>query len=128
MEQKAVIQYACDGNQFVVSVRDSFGALKKDIVLKYIDKCLHAGAQAQIDRKVGGAGLGLYIIANSTSQFVINLYPGVATECVCTFMLDAPKVQLRNLGIFQERIDASGRLSGTGALGLVSGGPGGGAG
>jgi hypothetical protein len=121
MEQKAVIQYACDGNQFAVSVRDSFGALKKDIVVKYIDKCLHAGEQ-QIDRKAGGAGLGLYIIANSTSQFVVNLYPGVATECVCTFALDAPKVQLKNFGVFHERIDASGRLVTSGGSKLVQAG------
>ncbi len=122
MEQKAVIQYACDGNQFAVSVRDSFGALQKQTVVKYIDKCLHAGSDKQIDRKTGGAGLGLYIIANSTSQFIINLYPGVATECVCTFALDVPKVQLKNFGAFHERIDASGRLVSSGGARLV--GPG----
>src|SRR5262249_2153577 len=34
----------------------------------------------------------------------------VATECTCTFNLDAAKVQLKNFGVFQERIDSAGRL------------------
>ncbi len=109
MEQKAIVQYACDGNMFAMSVRDSFGALKGETVVKYLDKCLHAAQQ--IDRKAGGAGLGLYIISSSSTQFLVNLYPGVATEAICTFDLNAPKVQLKEFGIFSERIDAAGRLA-----------------
>ncbi len=108
MEQKAVVQYACEGDLFALSVRDSFGALKGDTIVKYLDKCLHA--EQQIDRKAGGAGLGLYIIANAATQFVVNIFPGVATEVMCTFDLTAPKVQCKHFGIFYERIDSSGRL------------------
>jgi hypothetical protein len=108
MEQKAVVQYACEGNMFALSVRDSFGALKGDTIVKYLDKCLHA--EQQIDRKAGGAGLGLYIISNAATQFVVNIFPGVATEVMCTFDLTAAKVQLKHFGIFYERIDSSGRL------------------
>ena len=39
----------------------------------------------QIDRKTYGAGLGLYLIANAATQFVLNVAPGMATEVVCTF-------------------------------------------
>lgn len=112
MEQKAVIQYACDGDRFSVSVRDSFGALTKDIVVKFIDKCLHSSEQ--IDRKVGGAGLGLYIIANSSSELHVNLYPGVATEVVTIFDLSVAKVQCRSIAFYWEKIDAVGRLANTG--------------
>lgn len=108
MEQKAVVQYACDGGKFTVSVRDGFGTLDRHTVLKYLHKCLHS--DQQIDRKTGGAGLGLYIIANATTVFMFNVLPGVATECLCTFDLKAPKVQLKRFGFFQEKIDASGRL------------------
>jgi hypothetical protein len=90
-------------------VRDSFGALKGDTIVKYLDKCLHA--DQQIDRKAGGAGLGLYIISNAATQFIVNIFPGVATEVLCTFDLTAAKVQLKHFGIFHERIDASGRLA-----------------
>ena len=112
MEQKAVIQYACDGDRFAVSVRDAFGALTKETVVKFIDKCLHSAEQ--IDRKVGGAGLGLYIIANASSEVHINLYPGVATEMVCIFDLSVAKVQCKTLAFYTEKIDAVGRLAGTG--------------
>lgn len=110
MEQKAVVQYSCDGSMFTLSVRDSFGTLNRDTVLKYLHKCLHS--EQQIDRKTGGAGLGLYIIANATTSFIFNVLPGVATEVVCTFDLHAPKVQLKNIGFFNEKIDPSGRLVG----------------
>jgi hypothetical protein len=109
MEQKVVVQYACDDKTFSVSVRDSFGTLDRATVVRYIDKCLHS--EQQIDRKTGGAGLGLYLMANSTTRMFFNVLPGVATEAVCSFDLDQPKVQLQKLAFFNERIDAAGRLA-----------------
>jgi hypothetical protein len=70
MEQKATVEYACDGSTFALSVRDSFGTLKGETVLRYLDKCLHS--EQQIDRKAGGAGLGLYIISNAATQFLVT--------------------------------------------------------
>src|SRR5207249_796571 len=72
-------------------------------------KCLHS--DQQIDRKTGGAGLGLYLIANSSTRFLFNVLPGIATECVCAFDLETPKVQLDAFGFFTEKIDAAGRLA-----------------
>jgi len=108
VEQRVVVQYACDGKQFVVGVRDAFGTLARDTVLRYLHKCLHA--EQQIDRKTGGAGLGLYLISNSSTAVYFNVLPGVATEAVCTFDLEAPKIQLECFGFFLEKIDAAGRL------------------
>lgn len=109
VEQKVVIQYACDGKQFVVGVRDAFGRLERDVVLRYLYKCLHS--EQQIDRKAGGAGLGLYLITNSATGVYFNVLPGVATEAVCTFDLASPKIQLEGFGFFVEKIDAAGRLA-----------------
>lgn len=109
LEQKVVVQYACDGKQFVVAVRDSFGTLERATVLRYLHKCLHS--EQQIDRKTGGAGLGLYLMASSATDVYFNVLPGVATEAVCTFDLEAPKLQLGSLGFFIEQIDAAGRLA-----------------
>jgi hypothetical protein len=109
MEQKVVVQYACSGTTFFVSVRDSFGTLERNTVTKYLHKCLHSAQQ--IDRKTGGAGLGLYLMANATTRFMFNVLPGVATECVCCFDLDSPKLQLETFGFFYEKIDAAGRLA-----------------
>src|SRR5215211_3459219 len=75
IEQKAVVQYACDGKQFAVAVRDAFGRLERATVLRYLHKCLHS--EQQIDRKVGGAGLGLYLMMNSASTVYFNVLPGV---------------------------------------------------
>ena len=108
MEQKAVVQYASTSELFVVSVRDPYGTLGRDTVLRYLHKCLHS--EQQIDRKTGGAGLGLYIMANAATTFVFNVLPGVATECICAFDLTAAKGQLEQFGFFSEKIDAAGRL------------------
>jgi len=109
VEQKVVVQYACDGKQFVVGVRDAFGTLDRTTVLRYLHKCLHN--EQQIDRKAGGAGLGLYLITNSSTGVYFNVLPGVATEAVCTFDLESPKIQLECFGFFVEKIDAAGRLA-----------------
>jgi len=108
VEQKVVIQYACDGKQFVIGVRDAFGRLERATVLRYLHKCLHS--EQQIDRKTGGAGLGLYLITNSSTGVYFNVLPTVATEAVCTFDLESPKIQLESFGFFVEKIDAAGRL------------------
>ncbi len=109
VEQKAVVQYACDGSQFVVAVRDAFGTLERSTVLRYLHKCLHS--EQQIDRKAGGAGLGLYLMTNASSTVYFNVLPGVATEAVCCFDLEQPKMQLEAFGFFHERINAAGRLA-----------------
>jgi hypothetical protein len=110
VDQKVVVQYSCDGHRFAVSVRDAFGTLERSTVLRYLHKCLHS--EQQIDRKIGGAGLGLYLMVNSASTVFFNVLPGVATEALCVFDLDAPKLQLRHFGFFSEKIDAAGRLAG----------------
>ncbi len=106
---RAVVEYGCDGTTFTLAVRDAFGTLERDTVVWYLDKCLHANEQ--IDRKEGGAGLGLYLIANASTQFFINFQPGVATEVSCRFDLTAPKVRLKALGIFEEKQDSAARIA-----------------
>jgi hypothetical protein len=109
VEQKVVVQYACDGHIFAVSVRDAFGTLERSTVLRYLYKCLHS--EQQFDRKTGSAGLGLYLMASTSSPLGFNVLPGVATEVVTVCKLDSPKIQLEELGFFTERIDAGGRLA-----------------
>jgi PEGA domain-containing protein len=107
VDEKAMVQYACDGERFAVSVRDGFGSLRKETILQYLDKCLHA--PEQIDRKAGGAGLGLYLIANSATEVSFHIFAGSATEVVCAFDLGAARAQLRQLGIFEEQIEGAPR-------------------
>ena len=109
VEQQVVVQYACDGQRFSIAVRDAFGTLERGTVLRYLYKCLHA--EQQIDRKIGGAGLGLYLMTSSSSEVYFNVLPGVATEAVCVFDLAQPKLALTSFGFFVEKIDAAGRLA-----------------
>jgi hypothetical protein len=92
------IRYAATDGGFAVAVRDRFGRLDKATVLRYIDKCLHSSQQ--IDRKTYGAGLGIYLIANAATQFVLNVAPGMATEVVCTFDRKSARAALRALSVF----------------------------
>jgi hypothetical protein len=92
------IRYAATEKGFAVSVRDRFGRLDKATVLRYIDKCLHSSEQ--IDRKTYGAGLGIYLIANAATQFVLNVAPGMATEVVCTFDRKTARASLKALSVF----------------------------
>ena len=91
------IRYAVTEHLFAVAVRDRFGRLAKNTIVSYIDKCLHS--PNQIDRKTYGAGLGLYLVANSAASYVVNVAHGVATEVVCTFDRGA-KTPLRLVGVF----------------------------
>lgn len=92
------IRYAATETGFAVSVRDRFGRLDKTTILRYLDKCLHS--PTQIDRKVYGAGLGLYLIANAATQYIVNIAPGMATEVVCTFDRKGVRTGLRVFSIF----------------------------
>lgn len=108
------IRYAAADTRLLVGVRDRFGRLTKDVILRYINKCLRSpggpdGGQGpgekpiekidQIDRKTYGAGLGLYLIANAASQYVVNIAPGMATEVICAFERGA-RQPLRALSVF----------------------------
>lgn len=100
-DKRAVIAFGCDGHRFAVSVRDQFGLFERRTLVRYLDKCLHSAQQ--IDRKPGGAGLGLYMVCSSSSSLFVHIRPGVATEFVCTFDLDASRLELEQLGVFRER-------------------------
>ena len=92
------IRYAATDTGFAVSVRDRFGRLDKATVVRYIDKCLHS--PQQIDRKTYGAGLGIYLIANAATTFVLNVAPGMATEVICTFDRKVARGTLRTVSVF----------------------------
>lgn len=111
-EHSALVRYACDGQQLAISVRDAFGRLDRSIVLRHLLKCLHAGQP--IDRKIGGAGLGLYLMVNAASAVAFHVVPGVATEVLCVFEVEAPRLRLAQLGFVAQR-DARGQPATPGA-------------
>jgi len=77
------IRYGVSKTHFGIAVRDRFGTLTKDTVLRYLHKCLHS--RQQIDGKTLGAGLGLYLVASRAREYIVNIAPGVATESIAIF-------------------------------------------
>ncbi len=93
------VRYTVDGDRFLVAVRDRFGNLKKESVVRYLGRCV--GSTVQIDTKTSGAGLGIYFVASRASVLVYNIAEGVATEAVALFERDrAPVGVPRLIGLF----------------------------
>lgn len=78
---RPVFSYGSDGRVFAMSITDPFGGLTADILKRYIAKGLRRG-EDQIDRKAGGAGLGLYFLFASLNSLTLYLEPGERTEVV----------------------------------------------
>src|SRR5262249_2208896 len=75
------VSLCCDGRRLGIAVADPFGSLTPSKVLEYLSKCFQRG-ERQVDRKEGGAGLGLYYTLESLSHFIINIQPGRRTETI----------------------------------------------
>lgn len=98
--QTVAVQYAFDGRRFALAVRDSFGTLERELLLRYLRKCLRA--DHQLDRKAGGAGVGLYLVLNSASSVYFHVLPSMATEVVCIFDTGAPRPGLAQFGFLTQ--------------------------
>jgi hypothetical protein len=120
LERPAIVQLACDGRRLAVSVRDSFGSLTRQTILANLERCLSQGGEIQ--RKASGAGLGLYIVANSVTELVVNLLPGTATEIICVFGLDVPAQQLKHFGVYEETFAKLAEVRESGPVRLVGAG------
>lgn len=81
------LKFGCDGRHIALSVTDRFGSLDREVMLKYLNRCL--GGSVDIEEREAGAGLGLYIVFNSITQLAFNIQVGVATEVVALFYIRA---------------------------------------
>lgn len=82
--EHAEVRFGSDARRVVVAVRDRFGALRRATVLRYLIHCAtaQAGRRSPIEPKVGGAGVGLYLIAGAASELIFRLRAGRLTEVV----------------------------------------------
>jgi hypothetical protein len=96
-------QFACDGRNVALAVKDRFGSLDRQVIVKYLRRCF-ADGQAEMEQKKAGAGLGLYMVFNSITQLTFNIQHGVATEVIAAFYVRsgarAFKLSGRSLNIF----------------------------
>ena len=79
------LTYGADAERFVLCVRDEFGSLDRQTVLRVLHKGLHA--EDKVDAKAGGAGLGLFLVASTASTVYFDVAPGGRCEITCVFDL-----------------------------------------
>lgn len=104
-DASAVVRFGWDARRFVVGVRDEFGTLSRATVLAHLAKGLRASEP--VDRRAGGAGLGLYLTVSSASAVWFEVTPGRCTDVVCAFDRAATGDALARLG-FRLRGDTAG--------------------
>lgn len=98
------VQYGSSGRYFGVSVRDGGGSLTRQRAMQYLMKA--RTGTADIEKKVGGAGLGLVSVLRSVSKLVFNLDPGESTEVIGLFDMELfakGKVGARSVHVFTAR-------------------------
>jgi hypothetical protein len=83
--EAARMEVASDGQRLVISISDPFGAITRQTVLKYFDRCFKGDEIDYSNETKKGAGLGLYFCLNVVSHFIINVRPGVKSEFIGIF-------------------------------------------
>lgn len=86
-KEKCTVRYGTDGIWVAVSVEDPFGALTKEVILKYLQSCYQNQA-GTLNTEKGGAGRGLHQILESCDSTVFNVRPGYRTEVIGLFNID----------------------------------------
>ena len=84
LKDSAILEVASDGERLGISVSDPFGAITRNVVLKYLTKCFDG---ASVTTETSGAGLGLYLSFNAVSSFIVNAAPHSKTEFIGIFDL-----------------------------------------
>lgn len=86
-EQQPDFTYGCDGNTVSISIRDPFGRLTKEMILKHLESCYNNQAGIHNEGK-GGAGRGLHQIIESSDTTIFNVKANESTEVICLFEID----------------------------------------
>lgn len=100
LDRPVTLQYGCDGRRLVISVRDTYGSLRRSAVLDRLEHC--AQAADQIADKPSGAGLGLYMVAKHAAELMFNTVPGKTTEVIVVLDLTSSTQRLRHISFFSE--------------------------
>lgn len=89
---QSTLRYASDGVFLAVSVVDPFGALPKDIILRYLESNYKGTADTNdVHEGKGGAGRGLHQIVENSDLTIFNVRKGKKTEVICLFYVEGHK-------------------------------------
>ncbi len=78
--EAATLTYGFDGRYFGVALRDPFGALDRETVVTYLNRCLKQTPDRQPG--AGGAGMGLFRAYRALSKLIFGIRPGACTEVI----------------------------------------------
>jgi hypothetical protein len=93
--QEIVVRLITNDERIGISVLDPFGSLTRERLMSELSRCFQLEL-AEVVRKSGGAGVGLYTVFRSASHFIANLAPGRATEMIGIIDLNG---SLRDQGV-----------------------------
>jgi hypothetical protein len=108
-DDRVIFRYGTDGLRLVVETVDRFGRLRRgDLV-----RSMRRAASGQVNRAVGGAGIGLSMIYKTAQAVQFDVEPGTRTRVTAVFDLDGARSadasrSARSL-IFPDLTMASGR-------------------
>ena len=103
-DKKVKVACASNGQHFAIAVRDAYGTLDKDTVVKFLSK--GTLNRLEPEQRESGAGLGLVTALKNASKLVFNLSPGGGAEVIALFDLDLlaqGRNGVRSVHIFTER-------------------------
>ncbi|GEM_PF-1882414 len=95
------LRYAFDGNLIAISVEDPFGALRREIILKYLRSCFD-GQFGKINEQEGkgGGGMGLFQILSTADLLITNVRPSERTEIIALINIQTKPQSRRRAGCF----------------------------
>lgn len=82
--EKITVEFARTANGVFASVRDFGAGLTFENLQSYFNRCYNNPA-SQIENKLGGAGLGLYVVFEFATHLKIVSYPNQGTLVNCWF-------------------------------------------
>lgn len=88
---QSLLRYSSDGVFLAVSVSDPFGALSKEMILRYLESNYRGETDIDEHRGKGGAGRGLHQIVENADLTIFNVKRGVKTEVICLFYVEGHK-------------------------------------
>lgn len=95
-KEQVTLRYACDGQNFLLSVSDNFGSLERDIIMHYLEQSFVT--EPEINPPPQGAGLGLHMIFNSINRLVFNIEEGKKTEVIAGFYIGSGMRAFKDTG------------------------------
>lgn len=92
------LSYGCSGRYVGLRVTDPFGALTREVIVRYV-KAAFLGTPGKMREGSGpGAGLGLFMVFSSATQLVFNVDVGRRTEVIALFYVSGTGRAFRSAG------------------------------